>query len=111
MSIMVPLPMLCLLYTSCIVRIEEESGSSEGIRSVDIAQHLDVSKASVNKAISALKERGLAEQSHYGKVLLTEKGRELGRAVWYLSLIHIYAHDGDGLYSQDPSRARSRASG
>ena len=56
-------------YLECIVRIEEESGSSEGIRSVDI--------------ISALKERGLAEQSHYGKVLLTEKGRELGRAVWY----------------------------
>lgn len=70
-------------YLECIVRIEEESGSSEGIRSVDIAQHLDVSKASVNKAISALKERGLAERSHYGKVLLTEKGRELGRAVWY----------------------------
>ena len=70
-------------YLECIVRIEEESGSSEGIRSVDIAQHLDVSKASVNKAISALKERGLAEQSHYGKVLLTEKGHELGRAVWY----------------------------
>ena len=44
-------------YLECIVRIEEESGSSEGIRSVDIAQHLDVSKASVNKAISALKER------------------------------------------------------
>ena len=65
-------------YLECIVRIEEENGSSEGIRSVDIAQHLDVSKASVNKAISALKERGLAEQSHYGKVLLTEKGRELG---------------------------------
>ena len=64
-------------YLECIVRIEEENGSSEGIRS------LDVSKASVNKAISALKERGLVEQSHYGKVLLTEKGRELGRAVWY----------------------------
>ena len=25
----------------------------------------------------------MAEQFHYGKVLLTEKGRELGRAVWY----------------------------
>ena len=58
------------------------AGSSVPLR-VDIAQHLDVSKASVNKAISALKERGLVEQSHYGKVLLTEKGRELGRAVWY----------------------------
>lgn len=70
-------------YLECIVRIEASQEDEEGVRSVDIAQSLDVSKASVNKAVTALKEQGLVEQSHYGKVMLTERGRELGRAVWY----------------------------
>ncbi len=70
-------------YLECMVRIESTHGDEEGIRSVDIAQALGVSKASVNKAVSALKEQGLVEQSHYGKVILTPQGRELGGAVWY----------------------------
>ncbi len=70
-------------YLECMVRLEREGAQGEGIRSVDIAQQLNVSKASVNKAVSVLKEQGLVEQSHYGKVVLTEPGRELGSAVWY----------------------------
>lgn len=70
-------------YLECMVRIEQEGSQGEGIRSVDIAQQLGVSKASVNKAVTVLKEQGLVEQSHYGKVMLTDSGRELGRAVWY----------------------------
>lgn len=70
-------------YLECMVRIEQEGSRGEGIRSVDIAQQLGVSKASVNKAVTVLKEQGLVEQSHYGKVMLTDPGRELGRAVWY----------------------------
>lgn len=71
-------------YLEAMVRIEAERGISEGegLRSVDVAQLLDVSKASVNKAITALKTQGLVEQSHYGKVLLTEQGRHIGEAVW-----------------------------
>ena len=55
----------------------------EGVRSVDVASRLNVSKASVNKAVAALKAQGLVEQSHYGKILLTDRGREIGTAVWY----------------------------
>lgn len=70
-------------YLECIVRIaREHPEEGEGVRSVDIATRLDVSKASVNKAVTALKTAGLVEQSHYGKVVLTEKGREVGEAVW-----------------------------
>lgn len=69
-------------YLECIVRIEREDGQTDGVRSVDIAQRLGVSKASVNKAVTALKEQGLVDQSHYGKVMLTESGREQGEAVW-----------------------------
>lgn len=71
-------------YLECIVRIETEDADreSDGIRSVEIAQRLDVSKASVNKAIASLKSQGMVEQSHYGKVRLTERGRVAGAAVW-----------------------------
>ena len=70
-------------YLECMVRIEREDGEREGVRSVDVAQRLGVSKASVNKAVAALKAQGLVDQSHYGKVMLTDAGRELGSAVWY----------------------------
>ena len=70
-------------YLESMVRIEHEEGGEAGVRSVDIANRLGVSKASVNKAVTALKGQGLVEQSHYGKVLLTPQGREVGSAVWY----------------------------
>ena len=60
-------------YLECMVRIESEEGETNGVRSVDIAQRLGVSKASVNKAVSALKASELVEQSHYGKVVLTDR--------------------------------------
>ena len=71
-------------YLECIVRIEAEEPEqgTDGIRSVEIAQRLDVSKASVNKAIASLKSQGMVEQAHYGKVRLTEEGRSIGAAVW-----------------------------
>ena len=70
-------------YLECMVRIEQEDGAEAGVRSVDIATMLGVSKTSVNKAVTALKAQGLVEQSHYGKVMLTPQGREIGSAVWY----------------------------
>ena len=48
------------------------------VRSVDVANKLGVSKASVNKAISALKEQELVVQPHYGDITLTEAGYAYG---------------------------------
>ncbi len=70
-------------YLECLVRIEQEEGAEDGVRSVDVAKRLNVSKASVNKAVAALKAQGLVDQSHYGKVILTDQGRDEGTAVWY----------------------------
>lgn len=55
--------------------------AEESVRSVDIAAKLGVSKASVNKAISSLKEHQLVEQPYYGDVTLTPEGYEYGAAV------------------------------
>ncbi|WP_350454488.1 metal-dependent transcriptional regulator [Slackia heliotrinireducens] len=53
------------------------------IRAVDLAKKLDVSKASVSKAISNLKDKGFADQPYYGDITLTEEGLAYGRAVWH----------------------------
>ena len=55
--------------------------TTDSVRSVDVANKLGVSKASVNKAMQVLKEKGLAEQPYYGDITLTERGYEYGQSV------------------------------
>lgn len=69
-------------YLESIYRLSLAQGDGEGVRSVDVAEQLNVSKASVNKAISLLKEEGMVNQSRYGRVTLTESGRAYARTVW-----------------------------
>lgn len=70
-------------YLESIYRLVLESGEADGsIRSVDVAEQLGVSKASVNKALSMLKETGMVEQSRYGRVTLTPEGQAYARLVW-----------------------------
>ena len=67
-------------YLEAIVML---GGTSEvSVRSVDIANKMGVSKASVNKAVTALKEKALAEQPYYGDVTLTEAGFAYGTAIY-----------------------------
>lgn len=67
-------------YIEAIVML---GGTTEtSVRSVDIARQLDVSKASVNKAVGALKEKGLVDQPYYGDITLTEAGYEYGQKVY-----------------------------
>ena len=55
-------------YLEAIVML---GGTTEvSVQSVDIANKMGVSKASVNKAVTALKEKALAEQPYYGDVTL-----------------------------------------
>lgn len=56
--------------------ILELSDQKEAVRSVDIAEHLNVSKASVSKAMGILRQAGLIDQAFYGLVHLTDNGRE-----------------------------------
>ena len=70
-------------YLEAIYRISLEGADGDGsVRSVDVAEQLGVSKASVNKALSTLKESGMVTQSRYGRVVLTEEGREYASLVW-----------------------------
>lgn len=71
-------------YLEAIYRIAVEQGiePGRGVRSVDIAELLDVSKASVSKALGGLRDAGMVEQVRYGRVTLTEEGRAYARDVW-----------------------------
>lgn len=70
-------------YLEAIYRLSTEGGSADGsVRSVDVAEQLGVSKASVNKALSMLKETDMVAQNRYGRVTLTEKGRRYAAVVW-----------------------------
>lgn len=69
-------------YLEAIYRIMCEKPGEASVRSVDVSEQLGVSKASVNKALTALKEGGFVEQTRYGRVELTETGRIYAAQVW-----------------------------
>ena len=67
-------------YLEAIVML---GGTTEQpVRSVDVANKLGVSKASVNKAITLLKERGFLDQPYYGDITLTQDGYEDAQSVY-----------------------------
>lgn len=70
-------------YLESIYRLSLDSGEPDGsVRSVDVADQLDVSKASVNKALNQLKDMGMVTQSRYGRVTLTSEGEKYAKIVW-----------------------------
>ena len=69
-------------YLEAIYVLCGEGSCEGGVRSVDVAERLGVSKASVNKAITHLKEGGYVEQQPYGKLMLTEAGAAYAALVW-----------------------------
>jgi len=63
--------------------ILELSKQEESVRVTDIAEKLNIAKASVTQAVNALKEFKLVVQDKYGPVRLTKRGREEAAKVRY----------------------------
>ena len=61
-------------YLEAILLLEKKDPSNQ-VRSIDLANHLGVSRPSVNKAIGVLREAGMVIQQPYGAISLTEQGR------------------------------------
>ncbi|QWC00124.1 metal-dependent transcriptional regulator [Mycoplasmatota bacterium] len=53
----------------------------EDVKSIDIANHLKVSRASVNNAINSLIEKKLVSKELYGNITLTEEGVEVSKKI------------------------------
>lgn len=62
--------------------IYELSLEREPVKSVDVAFRLKVTKASVNKALQTLMEANLIEHSRYGRISLTESGKNYGQSIY-----------------------------
>lgn len=62
-------------YLETILELETSEGVA--VRSVDVAAHMRVSRASVSKAMHALRDSGLVDFDPYGSVTLTGNGRRI----------------------------------
>ena len=65
-------------YLEAILDLSEESPN---VKSVDVAKKLDVSRASVNRAVNLLKEQGYITQEKYGDIFLTDAGILEGKKI------------------------------
>ena len=77
---MTPLPISAAMqdYLEEILNLSNQVGT---VRVTDLAERLNLTKASVSQALCQLREQGLIVQERYGPVKLTEKGRRLGGIV------------------------------
>ena len=64
------------LKTMYVLQIQNKE-----IRVTDIANQMNLSKPSVNKAINNLKENGLVYYEEYGKIELTKQGTDLAKKI------------------------------
>ncbi|MBQ0000748.1 MAG: metal-dependent transcriptional regulator [Clostridiales bacterium] len=63
------------------------SRTGEGVRSVEIASMLNVSKPSVSHAMKLLREDGYIAMDRYGTVTLLEKGAEIAGRIYERHMI------------------------
>ncbi|MFV0504124.1 MAG: metal-dependent transcriptional regulator [Lachnospirales bacterium] len=65
-------------YVETLFFLKNENGD---VRVTDLAIEVDVSKASVNKAVKNLKELELVNHNHYGSISLTDKGLNFAKEI------------------------------
>ena len=66
-------------YLEAILIIRERQGY---VRSIDVANQLNVSKPSVSRAMSILKKEGLIDMDGLNQILLTDEGEEIAQTIY-----------------------------
>ncbi|WP_317367299.1 metal-dependent transcriptional regulator [uncultured Tyzzerella sp.] len=66
-------------YLETILVLQKRNGIA---RSVDIANELNFSRASVSRAMSLLKASGYIEIGNINQIMLTEKGKEIAENIY-----------------------------
>ena len=87
-----------------IILHEMECCTKRGIRCVDIAKLLNITKPSVHTMIENLRFLGLVVKEHYGSVYMTEAGKHAAKR--YLEHYSALKHSmlGPAAYSDDECR-------
>ena len=90
-------------YLESILVLSKKGG---GVRSIDIATRLGVSKPSVSHAMKLLREDGYIAMDRYGTVTLLEKGAEIANQIYerHTVLAKSSGRDCTGRCLQDGAR-------
>ena len=67
------------MYLETILRLSDEQNV---VRSVDIAEDLEFSKASVSRAMKILKENGYVDVGRAGNIVLTKEGEKIAKKIY-----------------------------
>lgn len=75
-----------------LLAIEALDRDGSGVRCVDVAQTLGITKPSVHSMMNTLKQMSLLEKSYYGVIHLTEEGRRVAQRYqgWFQSISHHF---------------------
>lgn len=74
------------------------------VKSIDLARHLNVSRASVNNAINSLIEKDLVTKELYGNIALTEEGLVVSKKIlqkhellkaFLIDILHVKAEQAE----------------
>ena len=68
-------PALTAANIRYLLAIEDLDRDGKGVRCVDVAQALGITKPSVHSMVDSMKAMGLLEKPHYGVIRLTDLGR------------------------------------
>lgn len=71
-------------YLETILILERRNGE---VRSIDIAEELGYTKASISRAISILREQAYVVMNRSGAIEFTEKGRQAAEAIYERHLL------------------------
>lgn len=64
-----------------LAKMTELDPTGKGIRSINIAKELHVTRPSVHAMLNRLSDDGFLVKEHYGIVFLTPKGLEVGKKI------------------------------
>ena len=80
-------------YLEAILMIKEKKGY---VRSIDVSNHLGVSKPSVSYATKRLRENGYISFNEDGMISLTDSGREIAEKIYrrHKLLTNLFKHLG-----------------
>ncbi len=65
-------------YLKTMYVLKKQNGN---VRVTDVAEKMDCSKASVNKALNNLKDNGLVNYESYGTIEITDAGEDLAQKI------------------------------
>ena len=91
-------------YLKTMYILEQNNGN---IRVTDIAEQMNCSKPSVNKAINNLKDNGLVNYESYGAIELTDEGKDLARKIIETyDIVYLFLKD---VLKIEPEKAKQEA--